>query len=130
MLQFQGDEQEAYCVSFGRPYIKAIRMREAFDVDAFRATWPSSRGVLLDAWHDELVGGTGETFDWSLAANARGCHVVLAGGLRPDNVGAAIRAVRPAAVDVCTGVERAPGDKDPQRVAAFVRAARQAGADG
>lgn len=81
--------------------------------------------LMVDASLPGLPGGTGQTCDWDLAARlARARPVWLAGGLRPDNVGEAVRAVRPHGVDVASGVERAPGDKDPARVRALVRAVR------
>ncbi len=86
--------------------------------------WPVS-ALLLDAWSPDSFGGTGRTFDWDLAERiASGMPVILAGGLTPENVAEAVRRVRPYAVDVSSGVEAAPGAKDPVKVAAFIRNAK------
>lgn len=128
MLQFHGDEAEADCVRHGRPWIKALRMRDDLDVaEAFRA-WPSAAGLLLDAYRPGVPGGTGETFDWSRIPARHERPVVLAGGLSPENVEEAIVAVRPHAVDVAGGVESAPGIKDRVRMEAFMAAVQRADA--
>ena len=128
MLQFHGDEDEAYCRRWARPYLKVLRMREDLDVEAALGAWPSAAGVLLDAYRKGVPGGTGETFDWDRIPVRRPRPLVLAGGLVPENVEAAILAVRPDAVDVAGGVEHAPGIKDAARMAAFVAAVRRADA--
>jgi phosphoribosylanthranilate isomerase len=128
MLQFHGDEPEAECVRHGRPYLRALRMREDLDVEAALAAWPSASGLLLDAYRPGVPGGTGETFDWSRIPRRRPRPLVLAGGLTPENVEEAILAVRPDAVDVAGGVEAAPGIKDAVRMAAFMDAVRRADA--
>lgn len=113
---------------------KAVRVRSGADLaDALARYAGSADGLLLDAWHPEKLGGTGRTFDWDevRALRARipaSTTLVAAGGLAPDNVGEAIRALRPDVVDVSSGVESSPGVKDPERIRAFVRAARDAGA--
>ncbi|MCB9563615.1 MAG: phosphoribosylanthranilate isomerase [Kofleriaceae bacterium] len=134
VVQLHGDEPAAACAEIarrtGRPVWKAVPVAAAADVaPAALAAWPVA-ALLLDA-ATAARGGSGLTIDWTLAATAaRGATpIVLAGGLRPDNVAAAVRAVRPWAVDVASGVERAPGIKDPDRVAAFVAAARGAGTE-
>jgi len=84
-----------------------------------------ARALLVDGWHPTLPGGTGHTADWTLAAQlAERGPLVLAGGLGPENIASAIQAVRPWAVDASSSLERAPGDKDPERVEAFLHAAR------
>lgn len=128
MLQFHGDETESECVRHARPYLRALRMREDLDVEAAFAAWPSATGLLLDAYRPGVPGGTGETFDWSRIPRRRARPLVLAGGLTPENVEAAILAVRPDAVDVAGGVEAAPGIKDAARMAAFMAAVRRADA--
>jgi phosphoribosylanthranilate isomerase len=83
------------------------------------------RGFLLDAFSDQAFGGTGQVIDWQLAAEAaKAASILLAGGLTPDNVEKAIQAVRPYGVDVSSGVERGPGQKDHDKVRAFIRAVR------
>ena len=124
LLQFHGDEDAAYCEQFRRPYIKALRMQEGLDVKAAMSEHPNARGFLLDAYRPGVPGGTGETFDWQRVPRDSEAQIVLAGGLVPENVGQAIVAARPQAVDVSGGVEASPGRKDPQKVAAFIRAAK------
>ncbi len=124
MLQLHGDELPGACFALApRKVIKAIRVRGE-ETLANLSQWPVS-AILLDAWVPDAYGGTGHRFDWQLAAHAaRGHRIILAGGLTPENVGEAVRAVGPYAVDVSSGVEQRPGRKDPQRVAAFIRAAK------
>ena len=106
MLQFHGDEPEAFCRAFRRPYIKAIRMRDGVNLDDQARAWSSARGLLLDAYVQGVPGGTGQTFDWSRLPERLSRPLILAGGLNPDNVGEAIVTARPWAVDVSGGVEQ------------------------
>ncbi|MFA0810643.1 phosphoribosylanthranilate isomerase [Microbulbifer epialgicus] len=124
LLQFHGEEGARYCEQFRRPYIKALRMKEGLDTIAAMEEHPKSRGFLLDAYRPGVPGGTGETFDWDRVPQNSPRSIVLAGGLNPDNVANAIKAAHPQGVDVSGGVEQAPGKKDPQKVAAFIRAAK------
>lgn len=124
LLQFHGDESAEFCCQFGKPYLKAIRMKADVDVTAQMARYASAAGVLLDAYMPGVPGGTGETFDWQRVPQPTAMPLVLAGGLTSDNVGAAIRATRPWAVDVSGGVEAAPGRKDRDKLKAFFAAAR------
>jgi phosphoribosylanthranilate isomerase len=123
--QLHGDEPPEQVAALAPRAIKAVRVRSAADVErlsAYRAT-----AYLLDAYHPTKPGGTGETWDWELAAAAkRYGPIILAGGLKPDNVAAAIGRVHPYAVDVSSGVEAAPGIKDHQMVWRFIRAAKGA----
>lgn len=122
-LQFHGEEDAEFCRGFQRPWIKAIamadprageRMNEYADADA----------VLFDSHAPGQAGGTGQTFDWkSFDPPARAW--ILAGGLNPDNVAAACRALDPPAVDVSSGVESSRGIKDPEKMERFVRAVRE-----
>jgi phosphoribosylanthranilate isomerase len=124
VLQLHGDESPEYCRKLcAWPLIKAVRIGdgpieenlEAFDVQAF----------LLDSKDDELFGGTGKHFDWARARDIKKTRpVILAGGLRPENVSEAIRMVNPYAVDVCSGVEYGPGKKDEQRLKEFMNEVR------
>lgn len=123
-LQFHGEEPAAFCESFGRPYMKALRVRPDLDVQQAAQAYPSASAILLDAWHPSEAGGTGRQFDWQVACdlNARlPGRVVLAGGLAPGNVAEAIRLVGPWAVDVSSGVESAPGIKSPDKLNEFFR---------
>lgn len=126
LLQFHGDETPADCAGYHRPYIKALRVRPGEDIAARCAGYPQAAGILLDTFVPGVPGGTGEAFDWSLVPENPGCPIVLAGGLTPDNVAAAIRQVRPWAVDVSGGVEAGKGIKDAARVRAFLAAVRAA----
>ncbi len=130
LLQFHGDEDAAYCAGFGKPWIKAARMREGFDLVEYAAAFagaPGVRGLLLDA-HVEGYGGGGKTFDWSLIPRSLPLPVILSGGLDPGNVVDAVRAVRPWAVDVSSGVESAKGIKDVRKIDEFIAGVRDADA--
>jgi phosphoribosylanthranilate isomerase len=116
LAQLHGDEDAGYCAEVGAArVIKALRVGESFEPTSVR-DYPAA-AILLDAWDEALRGGTGKTIDWELArAAARLSPVFLAGGLNPSNVEAAIRAVEPYGVDINSGVESAPGRKDPQQL--------------
>lgn len=124
LLQFHGDESVQQCEAFGRPYIKALRVKAGDDIAAQVARYPSAQGILLDAYVEGVPGGTGEAFDWSLIPQALSQPLILAGGLRPDSVAEAVSRVRPYAVDVSGGVEASKGVKDVEKIGAFIRAAR------
>lgn len=126
LLQFHGDETNADCQRFGRPWIKALRVRPGDDVLARLSAWPDARGVLLDAWHPSAPGGTGQRFDWTQVPARAGKPLILAGGLDPANVADAIRQTRPYAVDVSGGVESARGIKDAAKINAFMAGVRAA----
>jgi phosphoribosylanthranilate isomerase len=126
LLQFHGDETADYCGQFGRPYIKAVRVRPGLDLLQYAHQFESARGLLLDAFVEGKQGGTGAVFDWTLIPRQLPLPVVLSGGLNSDNVAAAIQRVRPSAVDVSSGVEAAPGLKDPAKLAAFFQGVRHA----
>lgn len=125
-IQFHGTESAAFCEQFQRPYLKALRVRPGMDIAAACERYSGARALLLDSWQPDLAGGTGKTFDWSLAPARLERPLVLAGGLDDSNVGAAIRALAPAGVDVSGGVERAPGQKDVQKISRFIAAVRAA----
>jgi phosphoribosylanthranilate isomerase len=122
LLQFHGEESPEFCASFGRPWIKAIRMAEGVDLHAEAERYADAWGLLLDAYHPALPGGTGESFEWDRVPSDLPTSVILAGGLSADNVGEAIRTVRPYAVDVSGGVEAEKGIKDWGKMADFVAA--------
>ncbi len=125
LIQFQGDESSAFCEQFGRPYLKVARMRPGIDLLEFARAYSSARGLLLDTYV-EAYGGAGRSFDWSLVPKDLPLPVVIAGGLTADNVGSAIRLIRPSGVDVSSGVEAAKGIKDAAKIAAFIAAVRNA----
>ena len=120
LLQFHGDEAPDFCSSFGLPYIKAARVRADADLVQYLSPYHAAQGWLLDAYHEQLYGGTGESFDWKLIPHDLARPVILSGGLTPDNVGAAVRQVKPWAVDVSSGVEAGKGVKDAAKIAAFI----------
>ena len=120
LLQFHGDEAPEFCGSFGLPYIKAARVRADADLVQYLSPFSAAQGWLLDAYHDRLYGGTGASFDWNLIPQGLARPVILSGGLTPENVGAAVRQVRPWAVDVSSGVEATKGIKDAAKIAAFI----------
>ncbi|HEC17198.1 MAG TPA: phosphoribosylanthranilate isomerase [Sedimenticola sp.] len=121
LIQFHGDESPEACAGHGRPWIKAVRMREAVDLHATRQRYADAAALLLDAYRPGRPGGTGEAFDWSRVPADLAPSVVLAGGLSAENVQAAIRRVRPYAVDVSGGVEQEKGIKDARKIEAFMR---------
>ncbi|MEH6497932.1 MAG: phosphoribosylanthranilate isomerase [Pseudoalteromonas distincta] len=121
VLQFHGDEPADFCKQFGRPYLKALRVRAGDDLNALAAQWPDASGILLDSYKAGVPGGTGEIFDWSLIPAERTWPLVLAGGLAAENVADAITRAAPWAVDVSGGVEQAKGIKDAEKINSFVR---------
>jgi len=124
LLQFHGDESPEFCGQFGKPFLKAIRMKADVDVTTEMARYASAVGILLDAYRPGVPGGTGETFDWQRVPQLAPKPLLLAGGLTSANVGAAIRATRPWAVDVSGGVEASRGRKDHDKLKAFFDAVR------
>jgi phosphoribosylanthranilate isomerase len=126
LLQFHGDESPGFCRGFGRPYLKAVRVRAGVDLVKYAASYADARGLLLDAYVEGTPGGTGQAFDWGLIPAGLPLPVVLSGGLDAANVGEAIRRVRPWAVDVSSGVEAARGIKDAAKIAAFMQGVRNA----
>ena len=121
LLQFHGAEPPEACRTFGRPYLKAISMKPGVQLETVTERYPDAAGFLVDTWHPDVAGGTGESFDWSVLPAGLDRPLVLAGGLGPDNVAAAVQAVRPWAVDVSSGVEVSKGVKDPEKMSAFVQ---------
>jgi phosphoribosylanthranilate isomerase len=130
LLQFHGDEDAGYCAAFRRPWIKAARVKQGFDLLEYARCFagaPGIAGLLLDA-HVEGYGGGGQAFDWALIPPSLPLPMILSGGLNPGNVGEAIRRVRPWAVDVSSGVERAKGIKDMRKISEFIAGVRDADA--
>lgn len=120
VLQFHGEEEPEFCACFGRPWIKAIRVRRDVDLIQCAARYRMAQGLLLDAFVEGAHGGTGESLDWALIPQNLPLPVILAGGLHTGNVAEAIRLIRPYAVDVSSGVEASKGIKDAAKVAAFI----------
>lgn len=122
-LQFHGEESEDFCESFGVPYMKAVRLRSKERVAPEITDYKSARYVLLDSYSEKAPGGTGIVSDWDTASTIvkqLKQPVVLAGGLRPENVEQALRQVQPFGVDVSSGLESSPGIKDSTKIAAFM----------
>ncbi|NOY17396.1 MAG: phosphoribosylanthranilate isomerase [Gammaproteobacteria bacterium] len=124
LLQFHGEEDEAFCSRFDRPYIKVVRVKRETDLASLCQQYASARGILLDSYKKGTSGGTGEVFDWGLIPDNLPLPVILAGGLNPKNVAIAISRVQPWAVDVSSGVEESPGKKDAYKIEQFVRAVK------
>ena len=124
LLQFHGDETPEACRAFGRPYLKAVRMRPEVDLARVAGEYADATGLLVDAYVSGQPGGTGATFDWSHLPAEPTFPLILAGGLEAGNVADAIRQVRPWAVDVSGGVESAKGIKDAAKMATFMQGVR------
>ena len=125
LLQFHGDERPEMCEGHGRPWIKAVRMKEEVDLTATTEVYAGASGLLLDAYEPGKHGGTGNIFDWQRIPSELAGSIILAGGLNPDNVEAAVRGVHPWAVDVSGGVEAAKGIKQAQKIAAFIKGVKR-----
>ncbi len=120
VLQFHGDESAEFCAQFGRPYLKAIRVKPGVDLVQYAIEYSGAQGLLLDAYVEGTPGGTGLHFDWGLIPQDMPLPVILSGGLNAANVSMAIKQVRPYAVDVSSGVEISEGIKDAEKIAAFI----------
>jgi phosphoribosylanthranilate isomerase len=125
-LQFHGDETADSCRLYDKSYIKAIRMRPGTDIARLAAQYHDAAGLLLDAYHPGIQGGSGSGFDWDLIPQCRSLPIILAGGLTPENAREAIKVVKPYALDVSSGVEAGKGIKDAAKMAAFIRKTNQA----
>jgi len=126
LVQFHGEEGPEFCRASGVPYLRAVRVRRGVDLLESLSPFHDAAGWLLDAYREDLYGGTGEAFDWGLVPQPLARPVVLSGGIDAGNVGEAIRRVRPWAVDVSSGVESAKGVKDERLIAALVAGVRNA----
>ncbi|MBC8017214.1 MAG: phosphoribosylanthranilate isomerase [Verrucomicrobia bacterium] len=125
LVQLHGEETPEYCASIRRRVLKAFRVRDKSTLDSLLQYHVA--GYLLDAWSPVAHGGTGQIFNWEIAAEAvqRGHRIVLAGGLTPENIAESIRQVRPHGVDVSSGVESAPGRKDPFKIRLLIERTKQ-----
>ena len=124
LLQFHGDEADAFCAGFGLPFIKAMAMGgDAGDIRQRKKDYPSAQAFVLDGHAPGQLGGQGEAFTWTNLP-ALDKPIYLAGGLTPENVAEAIATVKPYAVDVSSGIESAAGVKDQRKMRDFIRAAR------
>jgi len=121
LLQFHGDETSEECASYSLPFIKAIRVKSDTNLVQYAKEYSAAKGLLLDAYTEGVAGGTGHVFDWNLIPKQLAKPIILAGGLKADNVAQAIQQVMPYAVDVSGGVEASKGIKDVAKIAAFMR---------
>jgi len=127
LLQFHGREDAAYCRQFGLPYIKAVSMNSGHAAEQAEGKFPDAAALLMDSHEPGGPGGTGRAFDWKRIGqigSQTGRPLILAGGLTPDNVRAAVRLVKPWAVDVSSGVEEAPGIKNAEAMRRFIEQAK------
>lgn len=125
VLQFHGEEDPVFCAQFGRPYLKAIRVKAGVNLVQYAADFAGAQGLLLDAFVEGTHGGTGASFDWALIPQNLDLPVILSGGLHAGNVGEAVEQVRPYAVDISSGVEVSKGIKDAAKIAAFINKVRK-----
>ena len=125
-LQFHGEEPAAACRVYGKPYIKAVRMQADTRVNELEKQYQDSAGLLLDAYHPQIQGGTGDIFNWNMIPAKCDLPIILAGGLTAENAAQAIRRVKPYALDVSSSVEAGKGIKDAAKMAAFIRITNQA----
>ncbi len=126
VLQFHGDEPPEFCRQFGRPYLKAVRMRADVDLLQYAKDYQDAKALLLDAFVEGLHGGSGVTFDWNVVPRVLALPVILSGGLTAENVTEAVSRLRPVAVDVSSGVESSKGIKDASKIAAFMKGVHDA----
>lgn len=128
LLQFHGDEDDAFCRGFGVPYVKAVAMgnAEVATAVALQLRYPAAVAFLFDSHGDAASGGSGRSFDWSRLPRALNKPAIVAGGLSSRNVFDAIQATLPWGVDASSGIESAPGIKDGERMRAFVEEVRRA----
>jgi phosphoribosylanthranilate isomerase len=125
LVQLHGEEKPGYCDSVRRRVVKTFRVKDITSLEPMRDYRVAA--FLLDAWSPAAHGGTGQTFNWEIAAcAAQSNRIILAGGLTPGNVAEAVRKVRPYGVDVSSGVEFGPGKKDSRRIADFISNAKSA----
>ena len=124
LVQLHGEETPEFCAGVNRRVIRAFRVKDSTSLDQIRDY--DVAACLLDAWSPSAHGGTGKTFNWEIAATAAASRcIILAGGLTPDNVAEAVKAVRPYAVDVSSGVESTPGCKDRRKMFEFCTNAKR-----
>jgi phosphoribosylanthranilate isomerase len=124
-IQVHGQESPDYCRSLGRRVIKGFRIKDGGSLAELEPYRGAIQAYLLDTYKTGQVGGTGETFDWELAREAKKYgQIILAGGLTPENVTQALSVAQPHAVDTASGTEAAPGKKDPARLRRFFAAVR------
>ena len=123
--QFHGSETPKYCNSFKNDFIKAINVKEEFNLEDAYKKFLGVKILLLDSFSAEKYGGTGDTFNWELIQNSQRLPFILAGGLNPDNIELALSQVSCTGVDASSGVESHPGKKDLFKVESFIKKVRE-----
>ena len=123
-LQFHGNESAEFCNGFGIPYIKALRMSDDADPENYARSYPQALALLLDTYESERYGGTGSAFSWERAKQCQSSPVIIAGGIDGSNVSAALSESGAYAVDVSSGVETSPGQKNAEKIQSFICAVR------
>ena len=124
VLQFHGSEEESYCRSFAKPYLKSVPMREPEALERYRNVYSSAQALLVDNHEADAMGGTGQTFDWNDVSSDDSVPLIVAGGLSADNVAEAIEKIHPYGVDVSSGIEKEKGIKDLAKMRSFVTAVK------
>ena len=125
LIQFHGKEGADFCQSFDRPYIKAVGMADNKELAIAMEQYSTAKGLLLDSHITGEAGGSGETFNWDNIPQQYRNSIILAGGLRPENIAEAIRKVQPYAVDLSSGVESESGIKDAALMAQLMNEVRK-----
>ena len=125
IAQFHGSETPEYCRSFKKDFIKAISIREEFNLEAAYEEFSGVKILLLDSYNPVTFGGSGNKFNWDLIQNRHELPFILAGGLNPDNVIEALSGINCTGVDVSSSVESSPGKKDPYKVQIFINKVRE-----
>ena len=125
IAQFHGSETPEYCRSFKKDFIKAISIREEFNLEAAYEEFSGVKILLLDSYNPVTFGGSGNKFNWDLIQNRHQLPFILAGGLNPDNVIEALSGINCTGVDVSSSVESSPGKKDPYKVQIFINKVRE-----
>jgi phosphoribosylanthranilate isomerase len=125
IAQFHGSETPEYCKSFKNDFIKAISIKEEFNLEAAYEEFPGVKILLLDSYNPVAFGGTGNKFNWELIQNSSNLPFILAGGLNSDNVVEALGKVNCTGVDISSGVESHPGKKNPYKVQTFINKVRE-----
>ncbi|WP_370592167.1 phosphoribosylanthranilate isomerase [Reinekea sp. G2M2-21] len=126
VIQFHGDETESFCEQFGQRYIKALRVKDAAQLQSQLTMHPNADAIMLDAFVEGVPGGTGQSFDWALIPEEIKSRLFLAGGLNTANVKDAVCRIKPYAVDVSGGIEMSKGVKDAAKMRSFAEQVRQA----
>ncbi len=124
LLQFHGSESAEFCNGFGMPYIKTLRMSDDADPEIYARSYPQACALLLDTYESERYGGTGSVFSWERAKQCQSSPVIIAGGIEASNVSVALAKSGAYAVDVSSGVETSPGQKNTEKIQSFICAVR------